>query len=375
LVMSAGLDGSGEAYLAKILDMGAGSFCDLVGAHPYAGSAKMADRRMAIMRRILAFHKVEKPLWITEVGWQSGGWKSGPGVVADEEVKARRLSDAYPLLQERADVVCWYVGVEPGRMYGLLQPTGSAGFTLNPAWFAMRDLAISRDLDISVECPGKAVAQAGEPMLLVARVRCAQPVQAQWCGIEPEWGRVESVGVSPGQPAEIALRFLVPEYARSGQRHLLLLVQDRQGSPIASHAVELSVENEGRVCDFSLGGGWIRKIEADGQEVGKWRPAHQLCPVPGEGFLQPLRPKNLGNFDDTLKLTVGGTAAKWLDDMPATVSVPAGKRGWVSLRVRVPAEAVPGTYTLEVRASSKAFPAVVREWRGVYSIVAPSGGK
>jgi hypothetical protein len=371
LVMSAGLDGSGEKFLAKILDLGAGDSCDLVGAHPYAGGTAIAAHRMRTMRRILAFHKLNKPLWITEVGWQSGGWKAGPGVVDSEETKAARLTESYPILTQQADVVCWYIGVEPGKMYGLLQPTGKTGFVLNPAWFAMRELALPKTPDIQIEAPRTATIQAGKAQTLAATVRSDRPVQARWLGAEPGWGEPEPVRIPAGGSNRVALPLQPPAYIRPETRHLILAVQDLEGRHLANQVVELRVENPGKVCDFSLGGSWIKLIDRAGKETGPWKPAHSLCSEPGEGFLQPLRPKNLGNFDDTLALQVTGTAAPWLADLPKTIAVPAGKTGWTSLRVRVPADAKPGTYTLVVQAHSRTFPEVKAEWRGSYSVVAP----
>ncbi|MBT7301154.1 MAG: hypothetical protein HN849_16660 [Victivallales bacterium] len=371
LVMSAGLDGGGEKYLARLLELGAGEYCDLVGGPPYAGSAEVADFRMAIMRRILAFHKLNKPLWITEIGWQSGGWKSGPGVVGSEEIKAERLAAAYPLLSKSSDVVCWYVGVEPGKMYGLIQPTGKAGFILNPAWHAMRKLALPDPAGIRIETPPSATVQAGKATTLKAIVRNDRPVQARWLGIEPSWGTSDPIRIPANQATEVPLSLATPAYIKAETRHLLLVVQDLEGRHLSNQTVDLTVENPGRVCAFTIGGGWIRLIGRDGKDTGSWKPAHNLGCEPGQGFVQPVRPRNLGNFTDTLKLEIGGTAAKWLDSTPSTTTVAVGKTGWESLRVRVPANASPGTYTLTVRAQSQTFPEVKAGWRGSYSVVAP----
>lgn len=369
LVMSAGLDGSGETFLARILDLGAGEYCDIVGAHPYAGSAAVADFRLRTMRRTLAFHHLDKPLWVTEVGWQSGGWKGGPGVVASEEIKADRLREGYPLFTLRADVVCWYIGVEPGQMYGLLQPTGTSGFVLNPAWFAMRKLALPSAPGVRIEAADSLAVTAGQTAKLVATIHADRPVRARWLGLEPGWGSADPVAIPAGTATAVPLGLTTPAYIRPEQRHLILAIQDAAGRHIANHVVSLQVENPGQVCDFSLGGGWIRLLDREGKDVGSWTPAHSLAPAPGEGFVQPIRPTNRGNFDDALVLTIGGTAAPWLEDAPQTIAVPAGKTGWLGLRVRIPADAQPGTYTLEVHAHSQAYPAVQADWHGSYSVV------
>lgn len=369
LVMSAGLDGSGETFLNRILELGAGQYCDLVGAHPYAGSATVADFRMMTMRRILAFHGLEKPLWITEVGWQSGGWKAGPGVVGSEETKADRLTEGYPLLAARADVVCWYIGVEPGQMYGLLQPTGTAGFVLNPAWFAMRDLALPPAPGTRIEVAESPSVTAGQAAEFRAVVRSDRPVTARWLGLEPGWGAADSVAIPADTETAVPLHFTTPAYIRPEQRHLILAIQDASGKHVANQVVSLPIENPGQVCDFTLGGGWIRLLDREGKDVGSWTPAHSLAPAPGQGFIQPIRPASRSNFDDTLALTFAGSAAAWLAEAPPTVAAPAGKTGWLGLRVRIPADAQPGTYTLDVHAQSQTFPAVHADFHGSYSVV------
>jgi hypothetical protein len=205
----------------------------------------------------------------------------------------------------------------------------------------------------------------------MASVQSDRPVQARWLGFESAWGRSGFVRVPANTAAEVTLNLRPPAYIRPETRHLILAVQDLDGKHLANEVVELTIQNPGKVCDFTLGGSWIKLIDRDGKESGGWKPAHSLCSEPGEGFLQPLRPKNRGNFDDTLELAVTGTAAQWLIDVPESVAVPAGKTGWTSLRVRVPAAAKPGTYTLVVNAHSRTFPEVKAEWRGSYSVVAP----
>lgn len=369
LVMSAGLDGSGEVFLNRILGLGAGEYCDLIGAHPYAGSSSLAAYRLRLMRRILTFHHLAKPLWVTEVGWQSGGWKGGPGMVASEEAKGARLRESYPPMAEQADIVCWYKGVEPGQMYGLLQPTGTAGFVLNPAWFAMRELALTPAPGIRIEAGDSLAVTAGKAAELAVTVHTDRPVRARWLGLEPGWGSPDSVAIPAGTDTAVPLRLTTPPYIRPEQRHLILAIQDESGRHLANHVVSLQIENPNQFCDFGLGGGWIRLIDREGKDVGSWGPVHSLTPAPGEGFVQPIRPTNRGNFDDTLVLTIGGTAAPYLVDAPKTSEVAAGKTGSFGLRVRIPADAQPGTYTLTVHAHSQTYPAVQADWHGSYSVV------
>ena len=378
LVMTAGLDGSGEAYLVKLLELGAGKYCDLVGAHPYAGSAKIAALRMKIMRRILDFYQLQKPLWITEVGWQSGGWKSGPGVVKDEQMKAQRLRDSYPALMEYADVVCWYKGVEKGNMYGLMQPVGQAGFLLMPAWYTTRELACSAAPDISIKAPGSVVLPAGVKTRMSGRVRNdgRAMVSARWIGQETAWGETEPVTIAPGADVEVAADLMPQAYAREQKRDLILVVQ-RGRRHIAGHVIRADITNEGgKVCELVLNGGWIRKLDATGNAVGKWIPNHAVITAPGEGFTQPLRPATKGNFKEIATLEVSGSAAAWLGDVPTRVTLHVGKTEWVGLHVRVPPGTAPGTYTLNAVLRSTTFPEVSASFKSSYSIgISPAAAR
>lgn len=370
LIMSAGLDGSGEAFFARMLELGAGNAFDLVGVHPYASGVQTVTYRTRLMQRIMAFYGLNKPLWITEIGWQSGGWKGGPGVVASEEAKAICLKEAYPRLRELADVVCWYTGVEAGSMYGLMQPSGKAGFVLNPAWFAMRELAMPPAPGIHIESAAAVTLNAGQNAELAAIVQSDQTLQARWIGLEPEWGPATAIALPAGAPQTITAAIRLPAHLRPSQRHALLVVQDARGRHLANHVVALTIENPGRYCELKLSGDWVQRLDTTGAAIGAWTPAHQLGIAAGEGFVQPLRPANLGNAADRLNVSITGSAAPWLEAFPASIEVPAGERGWLGLRVRVPADAIPGSYTLLARLQSANFPEVQAEWQGTYSVIA-----
>ncbi|NMA45771.1 MAG: hypothetical protein GX945_04345 [Lentisphaerae bacterium] len=375
LVMSAGLDGMGESYFVRMLALGAADAFDLVGFHPYANHVGGAEHRLRMMQRIMAYHGINRPMWITEVGWQSGGWKGGPGVVASEEIKAARLSEAYQRLSAYADVVCWYTGVEPGQMYGLLQPVGTRGFVLTPAWFALRELAMPASSDLRIEAPEQVTLRAGEDNALPATIHGQQPMQVRWLGMEPEWALNAGDTPMSGKTHDATLRLRLPAHLRPGSRHLLLSVQNQQGRHIASHAVAINIENSGSYCELKLSGDWIRRLDQEGKGVGNWTPASNLALKAGEGFMQPVRPANQGNTDERLALTLSGSAAAWFEPQAESVAVPAGKRGWVGLRARVPADTPTGTYTLNVLIQSTTFPDVRAEWQGSYSIVHPKDAK
>ncbi len=376
LIMSAGLDGGGEEYLVQLLEHGAAAWFDLVGAHPYAGTAALAEYRMRVMQRILNFYNVRKPLWITEIGWQSGGWKSGPGVVATERIKAVRLATALPVLARQAEVVCWYRAVEPGRMFGLLQPAGEAGARLQAAWFAMRELALDTGDDVAVSVPERVVIEVGRTVDLTCTVenRRQDAVTVRWLGLDPDWGGPFSTVVPPGT-GTLTARIKVPTGRPPHERDLVAAVQrDGDRRHIANAVVHAKVTNAGPFWALLLSGGWVRRLDADGKPADNWRPINQVVLHPGDAFIQPLRPRNGGSAADAYTVTLGGTAAPWIAPPPKTVRVAPGKVGWIGLRVQVPPDAAPGTYTIQATVRSSARPQVQRTFSTSFSVRRASGG-
>lgn len=125
LVVSAGLNGNGEMYLKKLIAESFQDYCDIIAFHPYARRLEPTPdnsiSRVRYFREILSAHNIEKPLWITEIGWQTGGWRDGPAIANDEERKADYLGKALPALLKHAQKVFWYKAAERPGMYGLLE--------------------------------------------------------------------------------------------------------------------------------------------------------------------------------------------------------------------------------------------------------------
>jgi len=372
-VMSAGLDGRGEVFLVRMAEHGLADCCDLVGAHPYAGTAEVAAYRMRVMRRVLDYFGIRKPLWITEVGWQSGGWKSGPGVVDSEETKAERLRQAFPLLRRYADVICWYTGIERGRMYGLMQPAGRHGWLLQPAWYALRDLALPAGTAASVTAPKDVRLEAGVPARVTARVqnRSDAPLRARWIGFEPEWSESGAVEIPPGSERNVTAVITPEAIVRPHRRDLLLALQKPDKTHLRGAVVRAEIVNEGAWYDVRLSGGWIRKIDRTGKPLTPWRPLHDIALHPGDVFVQPLRPVNLGNATDTFDLQISGDAARWVEGAPDHITLKPGAKGWIGLRIAIPKDARPGTYSIEASLRSRKAPGVHDRLRIVFSVRAP----
>ncbi|MGH2952121.1 MAG: hypothetical protein ACRDKX_08760 [Solirubrobacterales bacterium] len=90
---------------------GAEATFDGVGAHPYAANLTKVESQVELMRESIDRAGDDAGLWITEVGWASGGEENplnkGP------EGQAQQLTDAYQLFLDRRDewrieTVTWF---------------------------------------------------------------------------------------------------------------------------------------------------------------------------------------------------------------------------------------------------------------------------
>ena len=77
-VVSAGLPNSDrgvpfQTYLDAMLDAGAGRSADVIAIHPYATEVPGTISAIRRMRRTLRQRRLEKPIWITEIGWATQG--------------------------------------------------------------------------------------------------------------------------------------------------------------------------------------------------------------------------------------------------------------------------------------------------------------
>lgn len=139
-VLSAGLDGNGEKYLDKLLDLNLASYCDIIAFHPYGNSPEKSVERVKNFLSIMEKHNVKKPLWFTEIGWQTGGWRTGPCIVKDEETKAAYLKKAFHLLKPYAEAIFWYRAIETPKMFGLIELDKEGNLRLTPAYDAFKEI-------------------------------------------------------------------------------------------------------------------------------------------------------------------------------------------------------------------------------------------
>jgi hypothetical protein len=369
LVMSAGPDGSGEDFLQRIVRLGAADYCDLVGFHPYGNLPDGPQRRMRAVWRILNHYHVKKPVWATEIGWQAGGWPAGSCNVGSEQSKARCLTEGLPSLRPWAEVACWYVDIEPNHVYGLAEPQGTEGFELNPAYFAFQRAsgAGQRPLPLRVELPGTVRLPVGKTSVVCGKIRNTggRPLMptAAAVGMAAEQLKIgmRSAALAAGQSREIELT-VAPASYQPGGKLLDLLAFFAEKQLVGSAWLTLDVQGDGPRRDFTLVDQWAQPIDVHGKEIGPARPRDQLALRPGEAFRQGLKLENSGATDETLAVTLEGPAAAWVAAIKEReVRVPAGKKGWISLEVRIPTGVSAGTHDLKVVVASRGCPDLRRQ--------------
>ena len=361
LVMSAGLDGPGEHFLQEMIDLGAMEHCDLVGFHPYAGDPKLAEERIRAVWRILNFHQVRKPIWVTEVGWQSGGWKTGPGVVDSEATKAAYLSEIYERLSPLAEVVCWYVSREAGAMFGLVRPDGQS-LVLNPAYHTYRDAAVPNAAGWELSGPDRVEAKAGQTSRFrwQATNRTGAALRLRAHVYEPvEWARVDASPqtVQAGETASIAVTLSPPVYAVPGKLACVLVASSR-GGPAEPTTFTLDLENQGDSYAVTIERRWAIRVDEDGNKIGSWVPTARLITIPGGHMRQEVRIVNQGSADETFHLSLGGTAAAWTTGFPRDAHIKAGGDAWLGIVISPPKGTGRGTYPLVLTATSSTHPQV-----------------
>ena len=130
-----------KRYLPGIYKAGGKRFFDAVSVHPYANRPKDALKAVQLARKIMDKYRDKKArVWITEIGWATGGNASPLTVTPD--VQAADLTRSYRLLLKtrkslRLTGVVWYSWRDlPGRIW--FNHTGLFDESLNPkpSWYA-----------------------------------------------------------------------------------------------------------------------------------------------------------------------------------------------------------------------------------------------
>jgi hypothetical protein len=135
-----------DSFLSALYERGGGPLFDAATVHPYAGTPRRVIDMVEQERRVMRmFGDAEKPIWITEVGWASGGQPSGLTVGPDRQ--ADYLRQTFELAAENQEKlglegVIWYsLNDTPGPLWpghcGLFRLDGSP----KPAWEAFAQVA------------------------------------------------------------------------------------------------------------------------------------------------------------------------------------------------------------------------------------------
>ena len=134
-----------DKYLPAIYRAKAKSLFDAVAVHPYATTPKQALRAVKEARKIMARYKDKRaPLWITEIGWATGG-NPTPLTVSPER-QAAYLRKSFGMLaanSRRFKIagVIWYSWRDvPGRIWFFHTGLFTSDFDPKPSWSAFTAL-------------------------------------------------------------------------------------------------------------------------------------------------------------------------------------------------------------------------------------------
>jgi hypothetical protein len=158
-VLNGGVSGNAVPYLEQMLASGAGDSFDVLALHPYAvpldpgqGAIesrpevhKLLDVEMNKYRALLQRHNLDRPIWVTEIGWPAGDW----GLNADQQ--ASFLAQTYALLLSSGipERIFWYSfkdgSANPADSWGLIS-WGNGATDLGPARPALKAYSTSANL-------------------------------------------------------------------------------------------------------------------------------------------------------------------------------------------------------------------------------------
>lgn len=130
-----------ERYLPRLYRSGARSLFDAVALHPYSPTPQKAIEAIREVRRIMAdFKDRAAQLWITEIGWATGGQRTPLTVSAARQAKYLRQTFKMTAARRgrfKLGGVTWYSLEDlPGNIW--LNHTGlfAEGFGAKPSWNA-----------------------------------------------------------------------------------------------------------------------------------------------------------------------------------------------------------------------------------------------
>jgi hypothetical protein len=167
-VLTGGVSGNAIPYLEELLAAGAGNSFDILALHPYAVPLnpaqgriesspevhKLLDVEMNKYRAFLQRHRLDRPIWITEIGWPAQDWG------LDDEQQANYLAQTYALLLSSGipERIFWYSfkdqSASPHDSWGLVA-WGNNSTDLNPKRASFRAFTESTQLLTGATPAGK----------------------------------------------------------------------------------------------------------------------------------------------------------------------------------------------------------------------------
>ena len=171
-VVGGSLSRADAGFTEVVYQHGAQGTFDAWSVHPYAGGRSPVDPGggtarpsfalgVPAVREAMLRHGDDKPLWLTELGWNTSALRGGPDWAngVNEQTQAHYLHLAFHLAQawSYVDVVTWYAlsdrsadRGDPLANYGLLRADG----TRKPAYDAFRFIATATRPEEGAVPPG-----------------------------------------------------------------------------------------------------------------------------------------------------------------------------------------------------------------------------
>jgi hypothetical protein len=134
-----------DKYLPAIYHAGGKDLFDALAVHPYATTPRSAVQALKDARKILSrFGDGGKSLWITEIGWATGGQKTA--LTVSRKTQARYLRQSYRMLAAKRGAlkiagVVWYSFMDvPGKIWVGHTGLFTIGGNPKPSWRAFTGL-------------------------------------------------------------------------------------------------------------------------------------------------------------------------------------------------------------------------------------------
>ncbi len=99
-------------------------YMDGLATHPYPGTEQPFERVITNIRacqKAMMVAGIQKPIYVTELGFSAGGSWPGPGGYRTETIKAQGIYEVFPELAQLTNHISWYMPIYAGRRYSLIK--------------------------------------------------------------------------------------------------------------------------------------------------------------------------------------------------------------------------------------------------------------